>query len=70
MESTAFSLDIAQHYLLEEGFFDLGDPKVGADVSKFEQKEFPFYTEDGMDFLKQHILSNSVSRIKYSMMTI
>jgi hypothetical protein len=64
MESTAFSLDAAKKSLLEEGFFDLRDPEVGGHVLEFEQKEFPFYTEDGMAFLKHHILDNPVSMIK------
>ncbi|KAK0629982.1 hypothetical protein B0T17DRAFT_205849 [Bombardia bombarda] len=58
MESTTFPLDIAKGSLLEEGFVDLRDPKVGEHVWEFERKEFPFHTEEGMDFLHQHILGN------------
>jgi hypothetical protein len=62
MESTTISLDFAKKSLLEEGFVDLCDTKVGEHVWEFEQKEFPFYTEDGMDFIMRHILGNPVIR--------
>ncbi|KJZ68229.1 hypothetical protein HIM_12380 [Hirsutella minnesotensis 3608] len=62
MEPAAPSLDIAKKSLLDEGFVDLGDQDVGEHVWEFEQREFPFYTEDGMDFLLQHILRKSAIR--------
>jgi hypothetical protein len=69
MESTASPLETAKKTLIEEGFVDLGDSSVGQHVCEFEQKEFPFYTEDGMDFLMQHILTNLVSKTKHSLAT-
>lgn len=65
MESSTFSLDAEKKALLEEGFADLNDPQVGEHVWVFEQKRFPFYTEDGMDFLTEHVLGNPVSRLEY-----
>lgn len=64
MEATTCSLSIEKKALLQEGFIDLGDLKVGDHVWEFEQKQFPFYTEDGLDFLQQHILGNSVSKTR------
>jgi len=60
MEPDTFSLDEAKRSLLEQGFADMCDPEVGEHVWAFEQREFPFCTEVGMDFLMQHILCNPV----------
>ncbi len=54
MEPTP-SLDIATKSLTEEGVFDMGDSEVGEHIREFEKKGFPFYTEEGLDFLIQHI---------------
>lgn len=66
MDSPTSPPDSVKKALLEEGFTDLSDSKVGEHVWEFEQKRFPFYTKDGMDFLMQHILGDPVSRSQYS----
>lgn len=66
MESNTFSLDIAKKTLDEEGFLRLEDPALGDDLSEMERKGFPFWTEDGLDFCKHHVLYNPVCRMAYS----
>ncbi|RSL60292.1 hypothetical protein CEP53_005473 [Fusarium sp. AF-6] len=58
MASISFSLDTAKKALLNEGFVDLRDLKVGQHIWEFEQKGFPFFTKDGLDFLQQRVLGN------------
>ena len=64
MELSPSSLDSVKTALIEEGFADLSDAQMGEHVRIFEEKGFPFYSEDGMDFLTEHVLGNSVSRIE------
>lgn len=56
MESEAFSPDVAKKTLHEKGFIHWEDPALGEDISKMEQKRFSFWTLDGLDFCKQHVL--------------
>ncbi|KAI8663479.1 hypothetical protein NCS57_00949000 [Fusarium keratoplasticum] len=58
MASIPFSLDTAKKALRDEGFVDLRDLKVGQHIWEFEQKGFPFFTKDGLDFLQQRVLGN------------
>ncbi|KAJ6001019.1 hypothetical protein N7481_001428 [Penicillium waksmanii] len=63
MASTAFTLDVARHCLLEEGFFDLNDSTVGNRVSEMERRGFPYLTEYGMDFCKQFAFDERIRSI-------
>lgn len=49
-------VDSAETSLLEEGFFDFNDTQVGDHLKDFEQKDFPFFKQEGISFIKQHIL--------------
>jgi hypothetical protein len=70
MALTTFSLESARNSILEDGFFDLKDSAVGEYMLEMEQKGFPFFSEYGLDFCKQHVLDDAVSRMKYSMVAI
>ncbi|KAH7303575.1 hypothetical protein B0I35DRAFT_364650 [Stachybotrys elegans] len=48
--------------LIKDGFIDLGDSSMGSHFREFEQKNFPFRTEEGIDFLSQHFLNNEEIR--------
>jgi hypothetical protein len=65
MASTIFSLEDAKKSILEEGFFDLNDPAIGEHILKMAEKGFPFFTEYGLDFCKDHVLDDKVSRTRY-----
>ena len=57
----------ARRSSLEEGFFDLKDSEVGEYILEMIQKGFPIFSEYGLDFCKQHVLDDAVSRVRYSM---
>ena len=59
MEPTRL-LEGAKESLQDEGFVDIDDYTMGQHVWELEEKNFPFSTEDGMNFLWQHILNNPV----------
>lgn len=61
MASTTFSLDRVQKSLDEDGFFDLESPEIGGPVWEIDQKNFPFFTEDGLLFCRDHVLNDKVS---------
>ncbi|PNY23835.1 Uncharacterized protein TCAP_06223 [Tolypocladium capitatum] len=44
--------------LLENGVLDLDDSTIGACVWEYEQKGFPYATDDGLDFCKELVVSN------------
>jgi hypothetical protein len=71
MESTVFSLELANESLSEDGpgFSTWEDLAVGDGVSEMEKRQFEFFSEYGLDFCKQHVL-NVVSRINHSIVSI
>jgi hypothetical protein len=49
--------------LLEEGVVVFEDPEIGKRVSEFEEKGFPFQTEEGLDFCQRSTLNDAASSI-------
>lgn len=47
--------------ILKEGVFLLEDPMIGRRVDEFDRKKFPFQTEEGLDFIRESILDDTVS---------
>ena len=60
MATTTFSLELARKSILEEGFFDPKDSEVVEYILEMAQRDFPFFSEYGLDFCKQHVLDDSV----------
>ncbi|KAI1496548.1 hypothetical protein F5X99DRAFT_422024 [Biscogniauxia marginata] len=56
MELDALSLDAATRSLHDQGFLEWKVVEVGDDISELERKGFPFWTEEGLDFCKKHVL--------------
>ncbi|KAK1973279.1 hypothetical protein LZ30DRAFT_744034 [Colletotrichum cereale] len=48
--------DTAKESLLEQGFLIWEAPEVGHDISELERKDFPFWTEEGLDLCKERVL--------------
>lgn len=44
--------------LFEDGFLNLNDSTIGKCVDDYEQRGFPYSTEYGLDFCKEHIVLN------------
>lgn len=70
MEPDAFSLDVAKKSLQEQGFIERKAPAVGDDILELERQDFPFWTEDGLDFCNKHVLYEAVSMTGCSASTI
>lgn len=64
MASTIFSLEVAKKSLRDEGFFDFNDSTVGEHISEMARKAFPYLSEYGLDFCKQHVLDDVVCDAK------
>ncbi|KAK1754138.1 hypothetical protein QBC47DRAFT_385845 [Echria macrotheca] len=58
MEPEIFSLEVAKKSLDEEGFIRLNDLELGNDISQMQQRGFPFWSEDGLDFCRKHVLAD------------
>lgn len=64
MESTPVSKEIAKKRLSEDGFIDLEDPTTGKDLSDMHDKDWPWHEEDGMKFIENQIVKDTVSRTR------
>jgi len=51
-------LGVAKISLDEEGFLRLDDSELGKDISEMERRGFPFWTADGLDFCRKHVLAD------------
>ncbi|KAM7188712.1 hypothetical protein V8F33_010482 [Rhypophila sp. PSN 637] len=58
-----FELDVAEKSLLEEGFIVLDDPIVGSRIKEMEEREFPYFTEFGLDFCRQFAFDERIRSI-------
>jgi hypothetical protein len=47
--------------ILKDGVFLLKDSMIGRRVYEFDRKNFPFQTEEGLDFVRESILDDAVS---------
>ena len=66
MASTEFSLEDATRLLLEDGFFAMEDANIGDLVSEMERRGFPYSSEYGLDFCKDHVLGDPVCGMGFS----
>lgn len=66
----AFSPDVAKKALHEKGFIYWEDPALEEAISMMAQKGFAFWTLDGLDFCRQRVLYEAVSRTKDQIATI
>jgi hypothetical protein len=64
MELGAFSPDVAKRALRDNGFIYWEDPALEEAISMMAQKGFAFWTLDGLEFCKQRVLYEAVSRTK------
>lgn len=58
MEPDTFALDDAKKSLDQEGFYRLHDSELSNAISDMEQRGFPFWTEDGLNFCRKHVLTD------------
>lgn len=61
MEPSTRQPDVVMDTLYNEGFLALEDPSVGEAVSELERNGFPFWSEEGLDFVARHIINEPVS---------
>lgn len=62
IDTDTLSLGSAKECLREKGFIAWDAQMIGDEISKLEQKKFPFWTEDGLKFCQQYVLYDTVSR--------
>ncbi|CAG9949751.1 unnamed protein product [Clonostachys rosea f. rosea IK726] len=62
MEPSTRQPDVVMDTLYNEGFLALEDPSVGEAVSELERNGFPFWSEEGLDFVARHIINEPYIR--------
>lgn len=63
MASTNTSQEVIAKSLSEQGFFGWDDASAGSRLSELERREFPYYTEYGLDFLADFAFHPVSSRL-------
>jgi hypothetical protein len=57
MASAIYSVEVAKETLFEQGFLDWEDLAVGDGITEMEKRGFEFFSEYGLDFCKNYVLS-------------